>query len=35
MALGDDRFFQRAGPFPLTQVAQAAGAPATAFPPWR
>ena len=26
MPLGDDRFFQRAGPFPLTQVAAVAGA---------
>jgi UDP-3-O-[3-hydroxymyristoyl] glucosamine N-acyltransferase len=32
MPSGDDRFFQRAGPFPLAQVAQAAGASADGLP---
>jgi UDP-3-O-[3-hydroxymyristoyl] glucosamine N-acyltransferase len=32
MPLGDDRFFQRAGPFPLARVAAAAGANAADLP---
>ena len=32
MPLGDDRFFQRAGPFPLAQVAHAAGAAPNGWP---